>query len=660
MAQLYLLHQRPESALEHAEHALNQPGYAGLEAYLLAANAQLQLNRPDQALQHFTKALEQAPKHPAALLGQARGLLRQGDLEGARSAVDQALTHAPDSDSGLFLSALIHLSNGEAKKAKTILVTLSQRVKDPDLNYLLGYAQLVLGEKDSAQRRLAESLTEHPDHRGTRLVLSSLYASSGELSLAESTLAPLLNDQGASADALGLAGNLSLRQGRAHEAARYFSAAMADNAKAPLDGPLALAELLSGDTKKGIARLQALTRETPSPATSGLLISSYLSSGQAEKARALADELITAHPEQVEYHLLAAQVAYRTADIGKAKRYLEGLLRQNPKAIAAMLAMGNLAVEEKQFENAHQWYEKARNSAPDDHRPMQAQVRLYLHQEQAAKASELANAFYQSHPEQLIAVQTYLATLLAQNRQQDALELLKKETGGRHADNPALLLRRVELTLASDARKRARSLAVELTLAHPDYLPGQLLKANLMIEDGEATHALDLLESLSPTKGGLRLAHLELKARALAVLNRPQEAGELYANLYAQLPKPQIAVQMTRLFRQAGQPEVPLEILTSRLQEAPDDPAARTLVAELFFQKGDTANALKHYQQLTEQQPGHLVAWNNLAWLYHQARDPRAVEAAEAVTGWHRRILTSPIRWDGSCSRVIRNEPLSS
>ena len=79
----------------------------------------------------------------------------------------------------------------------------------------------------------------------------------------------------------------------------------------------------------------------------------------------------------------------------------------------------------------------------------------------------------------------------------------------------------------------------------------------------------------------------------------------------------------------AGLGEEALALLSGWLAERPSDVAGRLLLAQDLEQLGQTQLARIEYERVLYEQPAHPMALNNLAWLYHAAGDPRALEMAE-------------------------------
>ena len=72
----------------------------------------------------------------------------------------------------------------------------------------------------------------------------------------------------------------------------------------------------------------------------------------------------------------------------------------------------------------------------------------------------------------------------------------------------------------------------------------------------------------------------------------------------------------------------PSQPLADWLAAHPDDSAVRRLHAEALTLQGDHAAAAREYEKVLTTQPGEVGTLNNLAWIYHLQRDPRALETS--------------------------------
>jgi Tfp pilus assembly protein PilF len=74
--------------------------------------------------------------------------------------------------------------------------------------------------------------------------------------------------------------------------------------------------------------------------------------------------------------------------------------------------------------------------------------------------------------------------------------------------------------------------------------------------------------------------------------------------------------------------ENPTQSLATWLAGHPDDSAVRRLYAQALTLQGDIAGAAREYEKVLASYPAEAGSLNNLAWLYHQQRDPRALETS--------------------------------
>jgi Flp pilus assembly protein TadD len=98
---------------------------------LRLGNENLQGDKPEVALQNFTKAAELMPKEATPYAGQAMALLALGKLDEAKSALDKALTLNPLNADARLANALYLFKKGDKLKAVQELRSLIQDQRAP-------------------------------------------------------------------------------------------------------------------------------------------------------------------------------------------------------------------------------------------------------------------------------------------------------------------------------------------------------------------------------------------------------------------------------------------------------------------------------------------------------------------------------------------------
>lgn len=627
LARLALFRDQPDEAVKRAEAELSNPESAK-SAQLLLGQVQLRLGDAIGAQQWFDQLLAEQPNNLAAMLGQTRALLQQGELKQARKQVDELLKLAPSLPDAQQISAALYVQHGELEKARDILDPLSQRFeRHPEIIYLAGYTHLQLGNDSQAEKLLSRNLTRYPQHYQTRLALVRYYVNQQRFKQAESALEPLLDDDQIPSQVYSLAGALSLQRGDTEAATQYFRQAMKDGDADRAGKPLAISEILSGELDAGISRLEELSKQGDSPAdlqTDSLLVRAYLKAGNADKARKLLQQRIDEGVNRTNYQLLAAITEVQLNNYPAAEQLLNQLREAEPEHIGALLGLAQLARFQQQPENALSFYQQAEKLAPEDPRPIKGRIELALQQQQLEQAETLASDFYQRQPT-LVSAQLYLALLNRLQDQQKITELLP-QLRNRFPDEPAFALMEIQKQVSDGKLDSARTQLEQLVDDRPQYRPAQLslLQLLLALEQPEGVLARsdrfnDLLRQHPLT--------LTYRGDAYSLLKRPEDATKQYNQAYNSQPSPLLASRMASSMAVKDRPGA-IEFLTRHLKLFPQDQSSMLFRAELL-QRGEPNEAVPAYEELLSLNPDHVVALNNLAWIYQQLGDSRALKTAE-------------------------------
>ena len=628
LARLALIQQQPQAALKRAALELANPDFA-IQAHLIQGQAQLQQRDGPAALSAFAEALTLQPNHPGALLGKSRSLLLIGNLSEVRNTVDQLLSLVPNYPDALQISAGLYLQDQQPQKAKEILDPLSQQFsRHPEITYLTGYTNLLLGNNAQAEQLLTRNLSNYPTHNPTRLALARYYAQQQQLEQAQTTLQPLLDEDRVPVAALSLAGAINLQQGNPEASAALFKQALAqgDN-QAAVARPLAISELLSGETDSGVARLESLSSDQTTIQTDMLLLRAYMQAQQPDKARALLKQRVADKPAEIGYRLLAAMLEVQLQQPQAAEQYLQAALKDHPDSVPAMMGMAYIALQRQDSAGAHHWYDQAILAAPDDIRPLQRKVKLSLDAGQTEPAKQLAAQFYQQHKQQLVAARLYLSVLQHLQLKQELTHQLDAVIKD-HPGEPSFKLQQANIHFADGELDTTSALLDKLVTLHPDYSPARLAQVQLALSRQEPEAALALIDSFPPqqqTQPQMRL----FQGDAYLALKQPKAALEQYLEAYQIQPNPEASIRVARSYLAPQGNTKAIEFLEGHLKQQPKDIPAYSMLAGLLLQNGKEQEAIQAYQQITQRQANHVIAWNNLAWLYHNQNNPRALNAAE-------------------------------
>lgn len=136
----------------------------------------------ERAAAAYDRALAIDPEN--AMAYENRGLLRQeqGDLQGARSDLAQALRLDPRSRSAALVLAGVHRALDDARAAAAVLTdALEHAGDDAELWYELGTAFADAGDRDNAEACWRRAIHLEPAHPGACVQLASLLVREGRL-----------------------------------------------------------------------------------------------------------------------------------------------------------------------------------------------------------------------------------------------------------------------------------------------------------------------------------------------------------------------------------------------------------------------------------------------------------------------------------------------
>jgi Tfp pilus assembly protein PilF len=162
--------------------------------------------------------------------------------------------------------------------------------------------------------------------------------------------------------------------------------------------------------------------------------------------------------------------------------------------------------------------------------------------------------------------------------------------------------------------------ALEVDPAEPAALIGL---AQVAMRRGDFAGARSLLER-APESTTRMLTQADL----LGLEKRFDEASQLYAEVFALRPSELVALRAYEAARRAGRANADAQLRRWHA-EHPMDPTTNFTLASLAIENKDLAAAERLYEAVAAVNPNHAATLNNLAWLYGERNDPRAIAFGE-------------------------------
>jgi putative PEP-CTERM system TPR-repeat lipoprotein len=195
--------------------------------------------------------------------------------------------------------------------------------------------------------------------------------------------------------------------------------------------------------------------------------------------------------------------------------------------------------------------------------------------------------------------------------------------------SPDLHARLAAAQLATGKRDEARaSFTRALELSEGKHAGALLGLGRLEVAAGKpdaARQRVEQLKKLYPASP----AGPTLEGDLLLSARKPAEALPAYQDALAKGGGTEVVLKLAQARRAAGDEAGSLQTMRDWLAQHAEDGAVRLALASAYQAAGSAAEASKEYEVLIAQQPKNAVALNNLAWLYFEAKDPRAPELAE-------------------------------
>jgi tetratricopeptide (TPR) repeat protein len=520
--------------------------------------------------------------------------LTLGNIAGAEAAYRDLLASVREAPLTRVLEGRIALAKKDYPAAvASFRGAVSDMPKDPRARELLGLALLAKGDSKAAADELAEVAEQTPNNLDVRKLLAESRLRSGWAAGAELTLAPVADDNIADPEFNELLSSAQARGGHEFAAVRTLErSARASPNNLDLQLRLAVLYLSAGYANKAIDLLDQLAGRYEHDAGALNRVGALLmASGDLQRADAVLGKALALDPNNAATALAEAQLALRRSDSADARLRLQKICAEHPKALRPCLMLAQLELSEKHDPQASQVIQQILKAASSNARVLDAVGRVYLRTRHFDDALAQFHAAAVLEPANLNFLLDIGSAQLAAGRLEEA----------EHAATKAL-----DIVPDSVPALRLAVLA-ELRANHTE---AALTRVSM------ATQRLPNVGPLWELTGDV---HFERKEYALAV--------GAYDKASNHDPSEVLAWKSMRARRAGGVPGE-FEPLKRWVSEHPTNADARRRLASAYASAGHSDEAVREYTAILSQSPANVAALNDLAWLYVQSKDPRAVASA--------------------------------
>lgn len=653
---------RPEEAEKLIKQAI-QLDSRDPDNWLALASFEQTQDKTAEAKSAYDNALKAEHTNLDALSGRATILLTMNQVEAAQKDIDTLHRLYPKHHVSKYMEALQAFRSQQYDKSRDLLEgNLKAAPNHVESLFLLGATYQQLSQYSQAAQKLNDALRIAPNSIPIRTLLASIQLKLNQPKAALDNLNPIVQLPQAGAPQLGLAGEALLMLGKTREALALFERAQAiapqSSAAKQARGR---AQLALGNLDAGIEALQEASKQKIGSQQTDLIMAQALwqkgqsqdaleillaaesrspndvrlpqlrgnllfNSGDLQGARGAFEKVLAIEPTNTPIIIALADLDERQGKSVEAQKRLTTALGKAPKDESLLLAMAYLSKKRGDFAAERKWIEKAASANPDAIQPQELLVRMELAAGNTAKALNLAQNIASRQSDQLAAQLLLANTQMAAGDFLNAASVYKKILSSQPKNVDVLYrlgLAQIGLNKPDDAR---RSLNAVISASTDASAPLAAL-ASLEIKDKKYGQAVDLARRLQQ-QDPQNPAGLILEGDSYYAMARYAQALALYERAYAILPQGSLVLKSAQAMERSGQKKQAEKKLADWVSAHPDDNDTRQALAERLEVSGRTSEAIKHYEYLLKASPSNILVLNNLANLYLNQNDPRAMELA--------------------------------
>ncbi|MEO6801036.1 MAG: tetratricopeptide repeat protein, partial [Rhodanobacter sp.] len=308
-----------------------------------------------------------------------------------------------------------------------------------------------------------------------------------------------------------------------------------------------------------------------------------------------------------------------------AGRY-EAVLKQDPKNAVALTSLGRLAMQQNDKAQGVKWFRQSIAAAPKYAAAYVGLVLLYSESGQFDEAANTARQLADAVPNNPAALNALGAAQLNAGHHTEALKPLQQAVNLA----PQVGLYRTNLARAQILNKDSKAAEGNLDQvikADPSELTAVTLRAFMKLHDHDLPGALSMAQTLQK-QPATKAAGLNLEGDLYMAEKSWTKAAQAYQQgLKIDNARPLVVKTFTALSESgAKQPD---RVLHDWLAKHPDDASTRLLLAQYYMEHAQNVPAATQYEQVLKAFPANVGALNNLAWIYTEQHNPKALALAE-------------------------------
>ncbi|MHB8425892.1 MAG: XrtA/PEP-CTERM system TPR-repeat protein PrsT [Gammaproteobacteria bacterium] len=591
------------------------------------ADSQIQQNKLENALGHIATLEKMAPGQPYPHYLHAVVYYKQGHFNDAVNQLQQVLKVIPNNEPAQLLLGAVNYGQGNFSQAEMYLSNvLGLQQNNVAARKLLALTLYREGQPQQALKVLRPAV---PGNLSDAALLALIQKNAAEGVSAPGSVETRQGSAGSPLDTRLAGAQKAMATGHVDEAIRLLKELPAGNA--PLEAQrytmMVLAYLREKRAGEAVRTAAEYAHQNPKLSAAHVLYGTALvAAGKRAEAHAEYTQAYKLDPGNI-----AALMSLGSLDVLEGRRQdavdrYQMVLKVDPENILAMTALGRVAAEMGDRAQAISWFKRVIHAAPKAVDSYLDLILLYSSGGQFADALSIAKDLMKVAPDDPRALNALGAVEMNAGKYKEALKPLEQAVKAA----PQEPLYRTNLARAQILNREFQDAEANLTQVNksaPDNVQAVILLAFLKLHNGDMAGALSLAHGLQ-THRLSQVAGLVLEGDLYMTKKMYAKATQAYQRgLKLDYIKP--LVIKTFLARNDSGTKDADRVLLTWLDRHPDDDATRMLLGQYYLDHAKYDLSAGQFQRVLKDYPSNIVALNNLAWIYTQQDNPKALSLAE-------------------------------
>ena len=581
--------------------------------------AYLALGRVADARRAFDSAQAAQPDYPAAKLGLARIIAAEQGLKEATKLVDEVLTKVPSSVEAHALKADLLMAQGLQDQALQEYNTVLEL--DPKRIATRVQVISILARKrefDKAQVQLDALKKLAPNSPQTAYMEAVVAFGKGDLGTAKNSIAQVLKALPGHVPSLLMGGIIAYQERSYAQAQDYLGKVVARVPNQMYPRRLLVSTYLrSGQPERALEALQPLlAHASDDPGVLALAGETYLANNDLAKASQYYTKAASVAPTNAAVRTRLAQIRLGSGEVDLAIKDLESASAASPEQYQADLTLVTYYVHQKQFDKALEAAKALEKKQPDNPLTHNIKGGIYVAKRDIPNARASYERALQVQPTYFDAARN-LAMMDLQDKKPELAKHRFDAILAKDPKNASALLGLAELLQLTRAPATDIRTALDKAVnANPASPMARAAQVNFLLRSGDVKAALPAAQQAQaalPDNPHM----LELLGIAQQAAGDFQQAISTFGKLASALPgSPGPLLQQAQAYLGAKDDKGALLALQKALAIKPDLVKARLGIAGIQLKSGRYTEAIAEARMVQKQQPKDLVGYLMEAEVY--------------------------------------------